>query len=232
MWHNKEHILIVDDDERIRSLLVRYLRQHDYFVAAVSETAEADRLMACFRFDLVVLDVMLPGESGIEWAQRLRQRRTAPIPILMLTAMGGVADRVKGLQSGVDDYLVKPFEPQELRLRMAAIMRRARSRQVSAQVRFGAFTFDSDSGSLRLDGQRVPLSASERVLLTQLARQANVVLSRKILCQALDIRGDERVVDTQIKRLRDRLATVGSAPLPLYTIRGQGYVLQAHNVQA
>ena len=139
---------------------------------------------------------------------------------------------MKGLQSGVDDYLVKPFEPQELRLRLAAIMRRAPREQASTQVRFGAFTFDSSSGSLQLAGSRVPLSASERALLTQLARQANVVLSRKALCQALDIRGDERVVDTQIKRLRDRLATVGSAPLPLYTIRGQGYVLQAHNVQS
>ena len=115
MWHNKQHILIVDDDERIRELLVRYLRRHDYYVAAVGETTAAGRLLACFRFDLVVLDVMLPGESGIEWARRLRRHHA--IPILMLTAMGGTEDRVKGLESGVDDYLVKPFEPQELRLR-------------------------------------------------------------------------------------------------------------------
>ena len=228
MWHNKQHILIVDDDERIRELLVRYLRRHDYYVAAVGETTAAARLMACFRFDLVVLDVMLPGESGIEWARRLRRHHA--IPILMLTAMGGTEDRVKGLESGVDDYLVKPFEPQELRLRMAAIMRRVHDRQDSVRVRFGAFTFDSDSGALLRDGGRVPLTASERALLTQLVRNANAVLSRRALCQALDIQGDERVVDTQIKRLRDRLAIVGASKLPLYTIRGQGYVLQTQRV--
>ena len=113
---------------------------------------------------------------------------------------------------------------------MAAIMRRVHDRQDSVRVRFGAFTFDSSSGALLRDGGRVPLTASERALLTQLVRNANAVLSRRALCQALDIQGDERVVDTQIKRLRDRLAIVGASKLPLYTIRGQGYVLQTQRV--
>ena len=236
MWQHRKHILIIDDDERICALLLRYLQQNGYYVSTAADTAIAEHVLQSFLFDVIILDVMMPKENGIDWAHRLRasEQLYRSIPILMLTAMAGVDNRISGLESGVDDYLVKPFEPKELVLRLRAIMRRSEAqRQAETEVvHFGRFTFHVNAGALSYAGRRVALSASERVLLSQLARYHDRVLSRRTLYQALDMKGNERVIDTQIKRLRELLTTVsGGESLPLETRRGQGYVLRCQGLR-
>ncbi len=217
------HLLVVDDDARLRGLLQRYLADHGYRVTVAGDAAEARARLEGLAFDLLILDVMMPGENGIDFARSLRQ--SSQVPILMLTAMGEAADRIKGLQSGADDYLAKPFEPQELLLRIAAILRRAASApSAPAVIRFGAFSFDLAKGELRESGAIVPLTSSEAALLRIFARNPGVTVSRGELTSQYG-GAESRAVDVQITRLRRKIEADPKAPRYLQTIWGEGYVL-------
>ena len=218
------HILIVDDDDRIRSLLKEYLAGQGYRVTGAPDAAAAGRLLERFSFDLLILDVMMPGESGVEFARRLRARG-APPPILMLSARAMAGDRIAGLEAGVDDYLSKPFEPQELLLRIEAILRRASAAPPRPEaLRLGAYTFDPARGELMADGAPVRLTEGEAALLRRLAQTPHAPVDR------LDLPGSGedgigRAVDIQVTRLRRKLEDDPKNPRYLQTVRGRGYML-------
>jgi len=227
------HILVIDDDKRIRSLLSRFLSNEGYRVSSAANAAEASLRMRDLAFDLIVLDVMMPGESGVEFTTRLRNRadplRSAPI--LMLTARSDIEDRVAGLEAGVDDYLAKPFEPRELALRIASILRRA-SRRVPSNVktaRFGDYSFDLARSELQRAGEHTPLTTRECELLRIFALAQGEVVSRERLARRTDDEGaeavNERSVDVEIARLRRKIEDDPAAPRHLQTVRGQGYRL-------
>jgi two-component system phosphate regulon response regulator OmpR len=223
------HILVVDDDKRIRALLSRYLMREGYLVSAASDAREASERLRDFAFDLIVLDVMMPGESGTQFAARLREgpEPLRSAPILMLTARHETANRVEGLEAGVDDYLAKPFDPRELSLRIASILRRARRPEpVDPLVRFGPFAFDPARGELTRAGEAVRLTTRERDLLQTFVEHAGAIVSRQTLSnRACEQKAAERTVDVEIARLRRKIEADPNAPRHLQTVRGQGYRL-------
>ncbi len=229
------HILVVDDDRRIRTLLSRYLIGEGYLVSVAANAAEAMARLRDLAFDLIVLDVMMPGESGADFARRLRAREE-PLrftPMLMLTALSEAKDRVAGLETGVDDYLAKPFEPRELALRIASILRRARpgarASQSPSVAHFGAFSFDLARAELLKGAQPVHLTTRERELLRLLARNGGAIVDRRTLARRDQALGQEnaseRSVDVEIARLRRKIEDDAAAPRHLQTVRGQGYRL-------
>jgi two-component system phosphate regulon response regulator OmpR len=222
------HILVVDDDLRLQRLLQRYLVEHGYHVTTAASAAEAAASLKNFAVDLIVLDVMMPGQDGISFTAELR-RQTTELPILLLTARGESDDRVSGLAAGADDYLVKPFDPRELLLRIATILRRAAPTKAPSppqRLRFGPFTFDPARRELKRDGETVHLTSAELSLLTILAEQPGLVISRQDLCERSRISGTDRAIDTQIARLRRKLEDDPKRPDYLLTMRGEGYVLR------
>jgi len=232
---NAAHILVVDDDQRIRTLLSRYLVNEGYLVSAAADAKEASAKMRDFAFDLIVLDVMMPGESGTAFAARLRNgpEPLRSAPILMLTALTETSNRVEGLEAGVDDYLAKPFDPRELSLRIASILRRARRVDSSGPKRFGDFVFDPSRGELLHDGAPVRLTTRERDLLRTLTERESAIVSRQTLAQRDPERSaSERSVDVEIARLRRKIETDPNAPRYLQTVRGHGYRLLAEPLRA
>jgi two-component system, OmpR family, phosphate regulon response regulator OmpR len=223
------HLLVVDDDRRIRALLSRMLSGEGYRVTAAADAAEAMARLKSLTFDLIVLDVMMPGEDGYAFAARLRSGspELKHVPILMLTARGEAEDRVRGLECGADDYLAKPCEPRELVLRIASILRRAAAKPAvvpQALVRFGDFTFDLDRGELRQRGEVVRLTDREREMLRLLAEAAGQAVAREVLA-GTGAGANERTIDVQINRLRRKIERDSSNPLHLQTARGAGYRL-------
>jgi len=219
------HILVVDDDARLRRLLQRYLTEHRYHVTTAADAAEARASLRNFAFDLMVLDVMMPGQDGISLTAELRAE--SDLPILLLTALGEIEDRVKGLSAGADDYLVKPFDPRELLLRIATILRRVAPAAPSDQpLRFGPFAFDGASQELRRGEERIHLTDAELSLLQILAEQPGLAITRQELGQRSRISGSDRAIDTQIARLRRKLESDPRRPRYLLTKRGEGYVLR------
>lgn len=224
------HILIVDDDRRIRALLETYLAGQGFRVTTAANAAEARERMRGLVFDLVILDVMMPGESGVSLAEALRASGQA-IPILMLSARAESADRIKGLAAGSDDYLTKPFEPEELLLRLRNLLRR--SGPVTPAIReaqFGDCLFDMVKGELWRAGEVVHLTGREKDLLRQLVLGSGRPVSRATL------RGDgqedaARAVDVQINRLRQKIENDPASPALLQTVRGEGYVLYVESVE-
>jgi two-component system phosphate regulon response regulator OmpR len=198
-------------------------------VSVAADAEAAKQKLAGLDFDLLVLDVMLPGQSGVELTAELR--RTRDLPILLLTAKGESRDRIAGLEAGADDYLVKPFEPRELLLRIATILRRARPQPVEALprvLRFGAFSFDRESLELtRGEGEMVHLTSGELALLRALAERAGAPIGRAELGELSNIKGNDRAVDVQMLRLRRKLEDDPRQPRHLLTIRGEGYALRA-----
>ncbi len=217
------HILVVDDDRRLRELLRRYLMQHGYAVSLAADVAEARRLLESFAYDLLVLDLMLPDEDGLTLAGELRRR--SEVPILLLTARGEPEERIAGLEAGADDYVVKPFEPRELLLRIATVLRRTR-RRGGGIVRFGPFRFDLDTQELRREGEFVHLTSVEASLLAILAREPGRAMARSELARRSRISGSDRAVDVQMARLRRKIEADPRAPRYLVTRRGEGYVLR------
>jgi two-component system phosphate regulon response regulator OmpR len=223
------HLLVVDDDDRIRELLKEYLTRAGFRVTAAPGGAAARRLMETLDFDLAVFDVMMPGEDGFSLTRWLRERRGAAgrTPVLMLTARGLPEDRIEGLRLGADDYLAKPFEPEELLLRIEAILRRAESRPTSAgaePLSLGRCRFDPDRGELTCDGELVRLTEAEVSLLKRLARSPHEAVDRLELArETVDPSG--RAVDVQVTRLRRKIETDPKVPRYLQTVRGVGYLL-------
>ena len=224
------HLLVVDDDERLRTLLQRYLSGSGFRVSAAANAKEARALIGSLTFDALVLDVMMPGENGFDFAKSLRAN--SDIPILMLTARSEPADRIEGLERGVDDYLGKPFEPRELMLRLTALLRRTRpaDRAPLKQVHMGVSVFDLKRGILQRDGKTVRLTESEAQLLKTLSAHAGRTFSRSELCSKLDI-ALERSVDVQVTRLRSKIEDDPKLPLYIQTVRGIGYVLVPDSVE-
>jgi two-component system phosphate regulon response regulator OmpR len=219
------HILVVDDDARLRKLLARYLSEHGFLVATAEDASDARGKLTSFTFDLIVLDLMMPGESGLSLAADLRRR--SGVPILMLTAMGEPEDRIAGLEQGADDYMVKPFEPRELLLRIGNILRRVpQSAALAAEVRMGEMVFDMTREELRQGDQQVKLTSVETALLGALAQRAGVALSREELIDLTGAAGGDRAVDVQVTRLRRKIERDPRDPRYLQTVRGRGYVLK------
>ncbi len=221
---DEKHILVVDDDRRIRELLRSFLSQSGYLVSVASDAAEARKRIDGMVFDLMVLDVMMPGESGLSLAADLRTDRPET-PILMLSALSDTEDRIRGLASGSDDYLAKPFEPRELLLRIQNLLRRSVPSTATAKmVSFGDCVFSVANGELSRAGERVRLTSGEKELLRILLRSAGKPVSRYDLVQP---GSDEnaRSVDVQINRLRQKIEADPANPMCLQTIRGAGYVL-------
>jgi len=219
------HVLVVDDDRRLRVLLSSFLRKHGYRVTVAASAAEARAFLEGLAFEIIVLDVMMPGESGLDLAASLRER--SEIPILMLTARSDAVDRVRGLEVGVDDYLGKPYEPRELLLRIASILRRTRPGLVDAEdtlLRFGAFVFNLERGELRCGEQIVRLTEREREILRLLGATPGMSVSREALSSP-GASAQERTVDVQINRLRRKIERDPTNPLHLQTARGSGYKL-------
>jgi two-component system phosphate regulon response regulator OmpR len=216
------HILVVDDDDRLRALLKKFLSEQGFMVTAAADAAEARRKMAWYAFDLVVLDVMMPGESGLDLLASL------PGPVLMLSAMGEADDRIKGLEVGAEDYLVKPFEPKELVLRIKTILRRnALQQEKLRSVAFGEFRFDVGASLLKRGQENVALTSNEAAILRLLAENSGKPVSREELSKHMPGVANERTVDVQITRLRKKIEESEGKPVYLQTVRGAGYVLYA-----
>lgn len=221
------HILVVDDDERLRALLQKYLGEQGFFVSTASNTVEAEEVLRIFNVDVIVLDVMMPGETGIAYAKRLQERKNMP-PVLLLTARGETDDRIIGLEAGAADYLSKPFAPKELLLRLGNIVARAREMQLSRrQVRFGEYRFDMAHGRLSKAESPIYLTSSEVDCLRILAESAGEPVSRETIATKLGDVQNERSVDVQINRLRKKIEPQPGKPIYLQTIRHAGYVLYA-----
>jgi two-component system OmpR family response regulator len=231
----QDHILAVDDDIDIRTLLRQYLERHGYRVTAAADGRQMRAAMAQFQFDLIILDLMLPGEDGLVLCRDVRA--TSNVPIIMLTAHGDEADRIVGLEMGADDYLPKPFNPRELLARIKSVLRRTRSLPQSMRkpevvaFRFAGWTLDTATRNLSSPaGVVIPVSSTEFRLITIFLEHANRVLNRDQLIdlmQSRDATPFDRAVDVQVSRLRHRLGDDAREPTMIKTVRGQGYVFAA-----
>ena len=229
---NDLHLMIVDDDERIRGLLQKFLVRNGFWVTTARDAAHARRVLQGLDFDLIVLDVMMPGEDGISFTRALRRERTTPV--LLLTAKGETSDRIAGLEAGADDYLSKPFEPKELLLRINAILRRAPpappAEVVPKVITLGPVRYDIDRGELWRGETPVRLTATEAQLMRIFAARPGLAISRGELVEEMgrEKNGEapqDRAVDVQITRLRRKLEDDPRQPRYLQTVRGAGYML-------
>jgi two-component system phosphate regulon response regulator OmpR len=224
------HILVVDDDIRLRALLSRYLADQGFRVTIAENAADARDKLRFLNPDLMVLDVMMPGESGLDFTESLRREQGGDLPVLLLTARGGPEDRIAGFEAGADDYLGKPFEPLELVLRIRAMLRRTvapASDATLAPISLGELSFDAERGELRGPGGIIRLTGGEQALLTALAGKPNEVLSREDLADTLSMdETGERAIDVQVTRLRRKIEPDPREPRFLHTVRGRGYVLK------
>ena len=219
------HVLVVDDDDRLRGLLRIYLCDNFFRVTAAENAAVARAKMRNIEFDLIILDRMMPGESGSDFAASLR--RSSNVPILMLTAMAETNDRIDGLEVGVDDYLVKPFEPRELLLRINSILRRIPNTVLDigvSQTQFGKYIFDLKREKLSCGDEEVGLTATEARLLKIFIENPGENFSRKYLMDLVAPGGEERTVDVQVNRLRKKIESNAKLPRYLQTVRGKGYI--------
>ena len=223
-------VLVVDDDADIRNLLARYLTQEGWSVALASQTNEAEDILGLLVPEVVVLDIMMPGESGIQFARRLRSGGSR-LPLLLLSAKGSADDRIEGLEAGASDYLSKPFDPRELLLRLrnlAGMPARSAPRTSTAALYFGPYRFQLPEGPLSEAGETIRLTEMETRLLAHLAARVNSVVEREALLALLGGGGEnERQVDVLVARLRRKIGTE-----PLQTVRGQGYRLRAESEPA
>lgn len=236
---NSRHLLVVDDDDRIRGLLKEYLSRAGFRVTAASDAVGARRMLGALDFDLMILDVMMPGEDGLSLTRAIRADPgpKAQTPILMLTARGMADERIEGLASGVDDYLPKPFDPQELLLRIEAILRRTggRRQRASQRLALGHCSFDLTRGELLIADQPVRLTEAESHLLRRLAQSPNVAIDRLELAKGAgpipDVEnGAGRAVDIHVTRLRRKIEADPKNPRYIQTVRGVGYMLAPDEV--
>jgi two-component system phosphate regulon response regulator OmpR len=226
------HILVVDDDTRLRGLLARYLGEQGFIVTTARHAADARAKLQHLSFDLMVLDVMMPGESGFDFTRALRSNdvSVSPLPILLLTAKGETGDRIEGLEAGADDYLLKPFEPRELLLRINAILRRAPKPEsrVQTTLRLGAWVYDPARDELRSENEITALTGMEAALMRALASIPGQVLTREALAEksAAGQAINDRTIDVQVTRLRRKIEADAKNPRYLVTVRGEGYSLR------
>ncbi|HEX5319671.1 MAG TPA: response regulator transcription factor [Stellaceae bacterium] len=226
MSEGEPHLLVVDDDPRLLELLRRYLSDNGFRVTTAADAREARANLASFAFDLVVLDVMMPGESGLDLTRALHRERE--VPVLLLTARAEPEDRIHGLEQGADDFVAKPFEPRELVLRIRNILqRRPAATAPPEEVRFGGFRFDLARNELWRGVEPVHLTSVEAGLLASLASRAGQAVSREELAESTQFSGNTRTVDVQMTRLRRKIESDPRFPRYLQTIRGTGYALRS-----
>ena len=225
------HILAVDDDDRIRRLLAQYLSKHGYIVITAEDALQARKILKNFVFDLCILDVMMPGETGVNLSRYIQS--SYEYPVLMLTAMTEVEDRIAGLEAGADDYLSKPFEPRELLLRIEAILRRTAKiaspyrddRQKT--VTMDGYIYDTSKGILISDTRgEVKLTDGDRAILNALSQKLNIPVKREMLATQMNLESSDRAVDVAVTRLRKKIEKDPSHPTIITTLRGKGYMLK------
>ncbi len=226
MDKDQAHILVVDDDTRLRSLLQRFLRESGFLVSAAKNAEEARERLKSYVFNLLIVDIMMPGETGLEFLAKLREDND--VPVILLTAMGETADRIAGLETGADDYLPKPFEPKELVLRIKSILKRAPKKTLAKQERLdlGLCVYDIASKELLTkQGQVIHITPVEQALLSILGQKFGQVFSREKLAEMLGAGQSPRSIDVQITRLRKKIEKDSKNPRYLQTVRGKGYML-------
>ncbi len=221
-----QHILVVDDDTRLRSLLQRFLRENGFLVSTAKGAAEAREAMRAYQFDLLIVDIMMPEETGLEFLSSLRQESS--VPVIMLTAMGDTEDRITGLENGADDYLPKPFEPKELVLRIKSILKRApkEKTEISEKLNLGQCIYDMQQKELLTkQGQVIHITPVEQALLNVLGAKSGQIFTREKLAEILGAGQSPRSIDVQITRLRKKIERDSKNPRYLQTVRGKGYML-------
>lgn len=220
-----KHILVIDDDARLRALLQRFLRESGFFVSVSKSAEEARQLLQQYAFDLLIVDVMMPEESGIEFLVKLRKDNL--IPVILLTAMGETADRIIGLENGADDYLSKPFEPKELVLRIKNILKRAPAEKSDeAKLNLGSCVYDLQKRELlNKQNEIIHITPVEQALLNVLGAKSGQVFAREKLAELLGAGQSPRSIDVQITRLRKKIEKDSKNPRYLQTVRGKGYML-------
>ena len=222
------HVMIVDDDDRIRHLVSRYLQENGFVVSTAESAKKARQTMKLFEYDALVLDIMMPEETGLDFTNSLRAQGNN-IPVLLLTALGESEDRIKGLETGADDYLAKPFEPRELVLRLQSILKRIpQKKHLEETVAFsiGEWKYNPDHKELERDEQKIRLTNVEDNLLCALARYEGEVVSRDDLARLCELDAGERTIDVQVTRLRRKIEDDPKSPRWLQTVRGKGYLLR------
>ena len=226
------HILVIDDDVRLRSLLQRFLRENGFLVSVAKDAEDARVLLSEYKFDLLITDIMMPNETGLEFLEKLRQ--SSRVPVILLTAMGETADRIAGLELGADDYLPKPFEPKELVLRIKNILKREPKIKVveTVQFDFGNCVYDTEKKELTTkQGELIHITPVEQSLLQVLSNKSGQIFSREELAEILGAGQSPRSIDVQITRLRKKIEPDSKNPRYLKTVRGKGYlILGAHQI--
>lgn len=226
MDKEKAHILVVDDDTRLRSLLQRFLRENGFYVSVAKDAENARERLLDYKFDLLIVDIMMPNETGLEFLAKFRVESNAPV--IMLTAMGETHDRITGLEQGADDYLPKPFEPLELVLRIKSILRRTPKENILVQDRFdlGLCLYDINKKELTTkQGQIIHITPVEQALLSVLGQKSGQIFTREKLAEMLGAGQSPRSIDVQITRLRKKIEKDSKNPRYLQTVRGKGYML-------
>ena len=217
------HLLIVDDDEGIRTLLKKFLIDSGFAVSIAKDTKNAEALMADYQFDIIIMDIMMPGESGLEFLERYGEKLKTPL--ILLSALGSVDDRVNGLKSGADDYLPKPFEPEELLLRIHNILRRTGLKSEKTEYKFGDYTFDISTVKLKKNNSNIYLTNVEAEMLKALCENAGQIVLRDEIIKNKGENISSRTIDTQVARLRSKIEDNPKQPVYLHTSRGKGYIL-------
>lgn len=226
METEKKHILVVDDDTRLRSLLQRFLRENDFYVSTAKNAVEARDIMQVYKFDLLIVDIMMPNETGLEFLEKLRHE--SAIPVILLTAMGETEDRITGLECGADDYLPKPFEPKELVLRLKNILKRTPQEvpELNDKLCLGLCCYDMQNKELLSEqGDIIHITPVEQALLNVLGGKAGQIFTREKLADLLGAGQSPRSIDVQITRLRKKIERDSKNPRYLQTVRGKGYML-------
>lgn len=226
MEHVKAHILVIDDDTRLRSLLQRFLRENDFYVSTAKDAPSAREMLKNYKFDLLIADIMMPGETGLQFLGKLRGENN--VPVILLTAMGETEDRIAGLETGADDYLPKPFEPKELVLRIRNILKRApqKAEEGVDVLDLGLCCYDMSKKELTTkQGLIIHITPVEQLLLNILGQKSGQVFSRERLAEILGAGQSPRSIDVQITRLRKKIEKDSKNPRYLQTVRGKGYML-------
>jgi len=223
MVNNKKHILIVDDDDRIRMLLKEFLEQNEFIVSTAPDAIVAEKMLAIIKFNLIVLDIMMPIKTGLEFTKELKSK-SFKTPIILLTAKGEVEDRITGLETGVDDYLAKPFEPRELVLRINNILNKTSENEKKENLKIGQAFVNLSKMFIKKDSKEIKISLAEKNILSLMSQDPGKVFSRDEIGKVAKIT-EERSIDVIITRLRKKIEVDVKKPKYLQTIRGQGYVL-------
>ena len=220
---DKKHILIVDDDDRIRELLREYLQNNNFYTTTAKDSLDAKKKISLLKFDLIILDIMMPGQSGLELTREIKEKSDQPI--ILLTAMGETSDRISGLETGADDYLPKPFEPKELVLRIKNILKRIKSgKNLNPVLKFGDIRVDLEKMSIKSKKGITKLNTAEKALLEKMILSVGQIFQRDQISQIIKLT-KERAVDVMITRLRQKIEPDPKNPKYLQTVRGNGYVL-------